>query len=986
MKHFFLVAGLIFLAACSKNNRLAKHLERAGDQFSDGNYAAAELEFLNALKIDNESNQAISSLGIIYYDQVRLRKAFPFLAQASKTDPRNSDVAYRLGFLHLMSGDPATARDQAIKILQESPEHIHAPILLASAANNDELHLENLEILARYQDLAPSNASIDAAFAIIEARRNKRDKAQERIDAALTKDNRNYYVYSILSSLHEDNGNSKAALESLEKAVELSPLRSSNRIKLAQRYLESGNIDGYHTLIGPVLENAPKFAPGQLISARYYAKISDLEIARRHLDNLFSLDPNNHDGLVLSGNIYLNIREYGKALREMSKLSELYPKSPLAQYHLARAELANNQISNAKNALQRCLAINPSFIDAAELMTQLQIQSGEFSAAETNLIKLLQHDPESLSLQLNLARAKRGQGYDDDALAIYRDLENKFSENAQLPLLRAQLFAQKNDPERAKAAVEESLRRDPQFALALDLMTSFLIAERRFDAAISQVKERVKKDPENPIFHVIEAKVQIAQQKWDQAEESLLRAIDLDPDQRTPYMLLSQVYVQDDKRSAAIKRLQQVVAKDPKDVSALMIMCGIYEYQENFVKARDTYESILDIDPNFPPALNNLAYMYSEYFDNHDEAYKYANRARQFLPHDPAIADTLGWIIFKRGDYKWAQSLIKESSEKLSGNAEVRYHLGMTYYMLGEADKAKKEFEFALSNSTDFNGKEDLEIRMEILALREDSISAMDIDDLHRRSKEQKSDPILLEILAKAYQASGNTDSALETYDAVLSINPDQAQIMRQKAWLLKERGDFQAGFELAKEAYKLQPNDPSISSLLGQFAFAAGNHTWSTSLLQSSAAMQPGNPETQYQFAKSLISVGRIRDALDTLKKISPEDHTLESNALIQFIEAIELSKPHTLDTSGLEFELALSWASAYQKSRIDDGSTAIPDYEQLLDMYPSFNVAKRELALIRSRSGDDSDEVLKLAKEAARAYPGNQELRMVIESIENS
>ena len=88
-----------------------------------------------------------------------------------------------------------------------------------------------------------------------------------------------------------------------------------------------------------------------------------------------------------------------------------------------------------------------------------------------------------------------------------------------------------------------------------------------------------------------------------------------------------------DRRSAALKRLQEVVSKNPEDIPALMIMCGIYEYEKEFENARYIYEKILEVNSNFPPALNNLAYLYSEYFDNQDEAYEYANRARQLLSH-----------------------------------------------------------------------------------------------------------------------------------------------------------------------------------------------------------------------------------------------------------------------------------------------------------------------------------------------------------------
>lgn len=79
--------------------------------------------------------------------------------------------------------------------------------------------------------------------------------------------------------------------------------------------------------------------------------------------------------------------------------------------------------------------------------------------------------------------------------------------------------------------------------------------------------------------------------------------------------------------------------------------------------------------------------------DNVDEAYNQVPKARDLLPTDPAIADTLGWINYKRGDYLLALRLINESVSKFRQNPEIKYHLGKTHAALNnddEADEAKK--------------------------------------------------------------------------------------------------------------------------------------------------------------------------------------------------------------------------------------------------------------------------------------------------------
>src|SRR3954451_22899271 len=98
----------------------------------------------------------------------------------------------------------------------------------------------------------------------------------------------------------------------------------------------------------------------------------------------------------------------------------------------------------------------------------------------------------------------------------------------------------------------------------------------------------------------------------------------------------------------------------------------IHEALKQYEPARDAYEKLLSINPRFSIALNNLAYVYSEHLGNLDKAYDLADRARQLLSSDPATADTLGWILHKRGEYTRASGLLAESARRLPDQPEIQ--------------------------------------------------------------------------------------------------------------------------------------------------------------------------------------------------------------------------------------------------------------------------------------------------------------------------
>ena len=172
-------------------------------------------------------------------------------------------------------------------------------------------------------------------------------------------------------------------------------------------------------------------------------------------------------------------------------------------------------------------------------------------------------------------------------------------------------------------------------------------------------------------------------------------------------MDLGGLYSQSKSFSQAIEQYTAVKKMNIKAMPAYMILGVIYEEMQEYGKAKAEYEQALKIDPKFAPAANNLAWLYSEHGGNIDVALSLAEIAREKFPKDPAIADTLGWIYYKKGVYLKAISLLRESAEKLGRKPVVRYHLGMAYYKNGERKQAKMELEASLKLDPGYRGAEE---------------------------------------------------------------------------------------------------------------------------------------------------------------------------------------------------------------------------------------------------------------------------------------
>jgi tetratricopeptide (TPR) repeat protein len=133
----------------------------------------------------------------------------------------------------------------------------------------------------------------------------------------------------------------------------------------------------------------------------------------------------------------------------------------------------------------------------------------------------------------------------------------------------------------------------------------------------------------------------------------------------------------------------------------------LYGLQNDPQKSREYYQKALKLNPKFAVAANNLAWNYAEYGGNLEEAMALVRTAREHLPDHPEVADTLGWIHYKKQEYDRAISRLKESVAASAKNPIARYHLGMAYYKNGNKDLAKTELQRALQLRADFPGAQE---------------------------------------------------------------------------------------------------------------------------------------------------------------------------------------------------------------------------------------------------------------------------------------
>jgi Flp pilus assembly protein TadD len=151
--------------------------------------------------------------------------------------------------------------------------------------------------------------------------------------------------------------------------------------------------------------------------------------------------------------------------------------------------------------------------------------------------------------------------------------------------------------------------------------------------------------------------------------------------------------------------LEQWLETRPNDIEVRSLLAQYQGANGNLQKAIRNYERALEIAPERPTLLNNLAWLYLERGDS--LALEYARRAYKLAPNRPEITDTYGWAHFRLGDTDKGLRLLQDAAVHGPHIPSIRYHLAAALAKAGRKEEARRELEQLLRNNADFRGAEE---------------------------------------------------------------------------------------------------------------------------------------------------------------------------------------------------------------------------------------------------------------------------------------
>ncbi len=971
----------ITLPSCSKEAKKGRSLESAMEYFKKGDLAAAEIEFKNMLEADPGNPEAIKQIGLIRKKQGADYEAAGILTQIKKKLPKDDEVGVALAEALLALGFIPDSRKELMEVLDRNPSHGEAIVMLAESSISPEL-LDECE--QRIKKSGKKTTSTRLASALVELRRGSMESGTAIVEEVLQSDPKSARAHALKASILNSKKQPEAALAEIKIAADLAGARSSESIAYARTLMSLNRRDDAVAYLEKILDGSPDFLPATAMLGQIAFSEKKDEEGTKHFQAVLSKNPIDLTSALMQAEIFIRGQQPDKAIEILEKASSSLPSRPQVELALAKSYISGDKVAKAAGALDRALAAAPEFTEAAVLRAQIHLRDNQIAEGVSLLEGIRKREPKNAACRELLVLAYRSSGRNDDAIALLREKADGDDKKPDGRVELGQLLGAQGNLDEARSIFEGTLETFPENFAVVSNLAGIDLREGKGDAALKRLEDFIAAHPDSSEAYTFKAGVELELKDSAGAEKSLAKAIELKSDNTQAYGLLLQMKSGAGREAEALGILNAYLKAFPEDAGARLQRGYVLQQMGRNEDARAAFTALIEAKPDFAAAYNNLATLEAEGFGNLEVAAGHARKARSLDATQPAIADTVGWIEWKLGNYPAALALLAEAAGKMPDSAEVAYHYAMARYSMGQATEAAEAFKAVLATGVDFPQKADAE---KYLSLLEESGKATiaDLEVLKKRIAESPKDVMahlqLADLLARNEQAP----EALVAYQAAFAVNPAiPAALVGQARLYAGSLNSPEKALQAATAARELAPRDPQVLAALGSAKLLSGAHEEAYGLLKDAAAVMESDFAVVFDYARASYSLGRVVEARTAMQRVASSSAPAAGDAQSFLV----VTDSDALKQPGIAAEVDKALAKNPQnvaalmlRGSLDAAAGKDPEatYLEVLKLQPRFDPARVRLAGLYVEDPKKLEQALVLASEARSRMSNDPELTRI-------
>jgi tetratricopeptide (TPR) repeat protein len=740
----FLALALVatLAAGCSRDPevRKQKYYESGMRHFEQEKYREAAIQFLNAIQADARFVQAHYQLAQCYLRLGVWSGAYQELLRTVDIDPNHLKAQVDLGNLLLASRQLDRAEEKAKFILEKDPNNVDGHILMANSLAAQRNMAASLKEMETAIQLDPQRPRSFLNLAFLQVGAQQAAAAEANFKKAIELDPKSLEGLLSLGGFYQQQRRWAEAEPLFRRGVEAQPKNPLPRRALSLLFLAQGQREKAEQILQQAKLDLRDVPEGYRMLGDFYFGFNEIDkalaeygslyqehpndlrvkknyvqllILKGRLDEATSLNdeilkktPKDVDGMSYRGQILLRRGQHSEAVPVLEAAVKADSDNAALHHYLGVAYAGVGNVNRAENEWREAVRLRPQLVPAQQALAQVAATKGDYELLAKIAEEVITASPMAPEGYLLRATSRFGK---KDPAGAETDLKKAMELAPQNPdsyeRLGSLRLSQKRYPE-AEKLFEQALELNPATVGAMQGLVAMFSIQKQNPKALARVSAQIVKAPKSSPFQFLLGGLLINEKRWGEAEAALEKAVELDRNNLDALFLLGQLHATRGSNDKAAASYERALQQNPRDIRFYMLLGSLEEGRGNWQRAQQLYEKALQIQPDYPLAANNLAYILLEHGGNVDVALSLAQVARRGLPDLPQVADTLGWAYYQKNAFSLAVGLFEEASKKLPTEPTYHFHLGLAYQKLGDPVRARTHLRRALELDSKFKADE----------------------------------------------------------------------------------------------------------------------------------------------------------------------------------------------------------------------------------------------------------------------------------------
>jgi len=516
--------------------------------------------------------------------------------------------------------------------------------------------------------------------------------AEEDKDAGIFQSAPGFYLAARAA---DENGDVAKAADFMAQALKRDPgnkdlLREAFQLKLA-----AGRIEEASELAKRLAAALPDDQLGNVMLALEEARAGRFAESAERMAKLPRLGLGNILGPLIEAWALEGEGKTADALKALDQLSSVRGFAVLHDFHAGFINELAGRAAEAESAFKMTLAAetSPSY-RVINALADFYARQDRLKEALALFDDYLKNNSETVRLELTVKALKSG-------VKPRQHPQNAVEGMAEALFDVGSALRQDEGTRLALQLMRLSLYMEPDLTIAPVSLADILDADRSDDEALALFRGV---SPDSPLY--FSARLRIAdvlreEDKLDEAVKELDTLAEKWPNNFEPLATEGDYLRAADRFADAVKAYDRAIARikeaRTQDWSLFYARGVALERAGDWARAEKDFLESLKLSPDQPSVLNYLGYSWVDRGENMDKAKGLIERAVKLKPNDGYIVDSLGWVLYREGQYQRAVTNLERAVELRPDDPVINDHLGDAYWRVGRLDEARFQWLRALT-------------------------------------------------------------------------------------------------------------------------------------------------------------------------------------------------------------------------------------------------------------------------------------------------